>query len=598
MRRRKFIATGSVTVPTEPPALNPPVNSVLPLITGTITQGQTLSVSNGTWSNSPLSYSRQWKRNGVAISGATGSTYLLVLADVGATITCTVIATNADGSDSAVAAGVGPIAATGTLAAPVLGYPTTANPPSIAITIPEDWQSGNVLKLAYSSAEAMSSPTVLTHTLTDSDTPGSTIHIVIPTLGGVTYFQAYGNDGADSANRSNIVKWGDTTAPTITSASTFNQTELLPLAVALTANETVTWAITGGADQTQFDISGSALQWHANGTQDYNSPADSDGNNTYAVQVSATDLGGNVSAQTVTVTVTAADKTPDAYSFTPVIPATPSTQYTSNTVTISGLTPGISVPVTLTGSGTYSKNGGAFTSAAGTAQNGDTFALRTTSGPGATDVVNLSLSIGLGSGSWVVSNTTNTAALTTTNGASKNSLVTVSGSPALNGVTDASTGAPMMVRANQSATGKKQFEVTLTHVPATNQSIFISIDDGTTVLGPSSSIVPGKANNLGITFEIGTWGYQMDKNSATQQSGATTVALNDVLTCEFDTGAGTVSFYKNGTQIGTTITGLGTITTTAWACIGSSANEVDFTANFGQSAFTHTLNSGYSSYGS
>ena len=70
-----------------------PVNSVLPAITGTKTQGQTLTCSSGTWSKSP-SYSYQWRRDGVAIIGATASTRVLALADVGALMSCTVKAIN------------------------------------------------------------------------------------------------------------------------------------------------------------------------------------------------------------------------------------------------------------------------------------------------------------------------------------------------------------------------------------------------------------------------------------------------------------------------------------------------------------------------
>lgn len=69
-----------------------PANSVLPAITGTKTQGQTLTCSSGTWSKTP-SYSYQWRRDGVAIIGATASTRVLALADVGALMSCTVKAT-------------------------------------------------------------------------------------------------------------------------------------------------------------------------------------------------------------------------------------------------------------------------------------------------------------------------------------------------------------------------------------------------------------------------------------------------------------------------------------------------------------------------
>jgi len=78
-----------------------PTNSGIPTITGTAQEGLTLTSSNGSWANAPTSYTRQWKRGGVNISGATGTTYQLVNGDVGSTITVTVTATNSAGSASA-----------------------------------------------------------------------------------------------------------------------------------------------------------------------------------------------------------------------------------------------------------------------------------------------------------------------------------------------------------------------------------------------------------------------------------------------------------------------------------------------------------------
>lgn len=82
--------------------LSEPTNTVLPSITGTTT----LTASTGTWTNSPSSYAYQWKRDGVNIDGATDSTYILVTADLGTTITVSVTATNAAGSNTATSAGV------------------------------------------------------------------------------------------------------------------------------------------------------------------------------------------------------------------------------------------------------------------------------------------------------------------------------------------------------------------------------------------------------------------------------------------------------------------------------------------------------------
>lgn len=90
-------------------AVSAPTNSVAPAISGSTIEAQTLTCSTGTWANSPDSYTYQWEDDGVAISGATASTYLLTASEVGATITCTVTATNEGGSASATAAGVGPV---------------------------------------------------------------------------------------------------------------------------------------------------------------------------------------------------------------------------------------------------------------------------------------------------------------------------------------------------------------------------------------------------------------------------------------------------------------------------------------------------------
>jgi hypothetical protein len=87
-----------------------PVNTVLPVISGTEQQGETLSVTDGTWTGYPApSITYQWQRGGVNISGATSNTYLLAAADVGETITCEVTGTNAEGSATAETAATGTI---------------------------------------------------------------------------------------------------------------------------------------------------------------------------------------------------------------------------------------------------------------------------------------------------------------------------------------------------------------------------------------------------------------------------------------------------------------------------------------------------------
>jgi hypothetical protein len=95
----------------------------------------------------------------------------------------------------------------------------------------------------------------------------------------------------------------DATAPEITSSDTLTINENAALNHALTADETVTWTITAGADQAEFDISGSTLTWSAPGTRDYEDPLDGGTNNIYEVTVRATDTAGNTTDQNITVEV-------------------------------------------------------------------------------------------------------------------------------------------------------------------------------------------------------------------------------------------------------------------------------------------------------
>lgn len=107
------------------------------------------------------------------------------------------------------------------------------------------------------------------------------------------------------ADQTITVTVADVANPTITSTNSASVTENATLSKSLTANESVTWSIVGGADSTDFEISGSTLRWASNGTQDYESPADADTDNVYVVNVRATSVGtGEFSDQTISVTVT------------------------------------------------------------------------------------------------------------------------------------------------------------------------------------------------------------------------------------------------------------------------------------------------------
>ena len=90
------------------PVAVPPTNVLLPVISGTLVAGDTLTESGDTWSGTPtITYAYQWQdcnSSGVSctnISGATSQTYVLQPGDVSHTIVVQVTGTNASGSSTA-----------------------------------------------------------------------------------------------------------------------------------------------------------------------------------------------------------------------------------------------------------------------------------------------------------------------------------------------------------------------------------------------------------------------------------------------------------------------------------------------------------------
>lgn len=85
-----------------------PANTTAPAVSGTATDGQTLTASTGSWSSTTaVTYTYQWQRcnaqgaSCVDISGSTGNTYKVQTADVGSTLRVQVTAKNSDGSAAA-----------------------------------------------------------------------------------------------------------------------------------------------------------------------------------------------------------------------------------------------------------------------------------------------------------------------------------------------------------------------------------------------------------------------------------------------------------------------------------------------------------------
>jgi hypothetical protein len=127
-----------------PPA---PSNVSAPTLSGTVQQGQTLSGSHGSWTNTPTSFAYQWQdcdssgNSCAAITGATGQTYTLTAGDLGHTLRVTESATNAGGTGGPVSS-----AQSGVVAAP----PVTATAPSDQ-TLPQVIGVGTVGEVLSSS---------------------------------------------------------------------------------------------------------------------------------------------------------------------------------------------------------------------------------------------------------------------------------------------------------------------------------------------------------------------------------------------------------------------------------------------------------------
>ncbi len=100
------VTTIDVTVRVTLTKFAAPVNTVAPVISGSFSETETLTVSDGTWTGHPTpAFTYQWTRDTVNISGATASAYTLVSADVDTVVGVKVTGTNSEGSATATVTG-------------------------------------------------------------------------------------------------------------------------------------------------------------------------------------------------------------------------------------------------------------------------------------------------------------------------------------------------------------------------------------------------------------------------------------------------------------------------------------------------------------
>jgi hypothetical protein len=153
--------------------------------------------------------------------------------------------------------------------------------------------------------------------VTNSSLPSSPITISIPgganlgTYSGIlTVENADFCTSVDNAFTINIDN-GDTTPPIITYPISQNNngnygfkiSENTANIITYIANETVTWSITGGSEQSLFSIDSNTGVLTFINPPFYANPTDSAPTNSYIVEITATDSNGNYSRQTLTVSI-------------------------------------------------------------------------------------------------------------------------------------------------------------------------------------------------------------------------------------------------------------------------------------------------------
>jgi hypothetical protein len=124
-----------------------PVNTVAPAVTGTTAYGSTLTTTNGTWTGTPtITYAYQWKSGSTNV-GANQNTYVTVLGDNGASVTCVVTATNVAGSVPATSNGITVAGAPVNSVAPVVTGATLVG--STLTTTDGTWTGGTTIAFSY-----------------------------------------------------------------------------------------------------------------------------------------------------------------------------------------------------------------------------------------------------------------------------------------------------------------------------------------------------------------------------------------------------------------------------------------------------------------
>jgi hypothetical protein len=178
----------------------------------------------------------------------------------------------------------------------------------------------------------------------------------------------------------------------------------------------------------------------------------------------------------------------------------------------------------------------------------------------------------------------------------------INSSDGLTYVCNADVGAGCMERSTAAPPTKAHYENTVAALAAAGSKILTGVSDSALALGAAVFTYPGQTGAGCMLRAIGnttSWVvFANGTNSAV--TAPNNLAVGDVIVCEFDTSAKTVTFKLKHSGVTTTLT---TVTLTSniptnWtATVGADASNTDSgTVNFGASAFAVTPTAGYSGW--
>ena len=204
-----------------------------------------------------------------------------------------------------------------------MANPSMASPSSLSVTqlsptsVTASWQppasgSTNEYILQYKLTSANWDSATATRRVTNVNSSPS---VTISGLNAGTYdYRVWARNSSSNLSSSSPVTSSsvalDTTAPTFTSSASFSAAENITTAVTaatIRVSESATVTISSGADRTLFNIARSETNTAIikfNTSPNFEAPIDSGTNNIYDLTLTATDLAGKATTQSITLTVT------------------------------------------------------------------------------------------------------------------------------------------------------------------------------------------------------------------------------------------------------------------------------------------------------